>query len=465
VSAATILCLCAATMWQTAAYQRANSFSVAFRGEILQEGWATTIATALLILTIPFLVLAAQCSRLGAPARDRRIAAVRLAGATPRQAVTIAVAETGIAALLGSATGLAIYLIGRVVLDNPDEHGIRSLPTNILPPWSTIVAISVGLPLLGAVLAALLLRRVRRSPFAVARQASPSRARPWPIIVALAGVAIFGLPGYGRYVVDLLDISKINNLWEDLEVRIELERFCLYVGMAVASVGIVLSAGWISVVTGRLTRRYTRSAAGLIAASRLTADPWLFSRTLGVLLVAATLGGATASSYSFEMAQYRLSALSGGTMMPGSEQGFERHVFEALTAALGVTMVVAGFALTVVLVEMIVSRRRVYAALVASGVPRSILARASIRQTMTAAAPTVVLATIAGYLAFSLVSAPSGSDRIFVSADQSVEVHIPIAWPQIALVICVALAAVFVTACVGLLFLKPSTSVEELRAG
>ncbi|WP_235944547.1 hypothetical protein [Verrucosispora sioxanthis] len=40
-------------------------------------------AFALVLLTIPVLALAGQSARLGAPARDRRLAALRLAGATP----------------------------------------------------------------------------------------------------------------------------------------------------------------------------------------------------------------------------------------------------------------------------------------------------------------------------------------------------------------------------------------------
>ena len=61
---------------------------------------------ALLLLALPVLALAGQCIRLGAPARDRRLAAIRLAGATPRQAVLIAVAETVAAGLLGSVRRL-----------------------------------------------------------------------------------------------------------------------------------------------------------------------------------------------------------------------------------------------------------------------------------------------------------------------------------------------------------------------
>lgn len=55
-----------------------------YTNNLLREpGLRGGTAFAMLLLTIPVLALAGQCARLGAPARDRRLAAFRLAGATP----------------------------------------------------------------------------------------------------------------------------------------------------------------------------------------------------------------------------------------------------------------------------------------------------------------------------------------------------------------------------------------------
>lgn len=61
-----------------------NRWSEQYANQLLVEpGLRGGTAFALLLLTVPVLALAGQCARLGAPARDRRLAALRLAGATP----------------------------------------------------------------------------------------------------------------------------------------------------------------------------------------------------------------------------------------------------------------------------------------------------------------------------------------------------------------------------------------------
>ncbi|NED54053.1 ABC transporter permease, partial [Micromonospora aurantiaca] len=67
-----------------------------YTNALLREpGLRPGVALALLLLCVPVLGLAGQCARLGAPGRDRRLAALRLAGATPGQVTRVAVAETG----------------------------------------------------------------------------------------------------------------------------------------------------------------------------------------------------------------------------------------------------------------------------------------------------------------------------------------------------------------------------------
>src|SRR5690606_34331846 len=86
---------------------------------LVEPGLRPGVAFGLLLLCIPVLALAGQSARLGAPGRDRRLAQIRLAGATPRQAVAVAVAETGLAALAGTAAVTAADAAGPVRLLRP----------------------------------------------------------------------------------------------------------------------------------------------------------------------------------------------------------------------------------------------------------------------------------------------------------------------------------------------------------
>ena len=62
----------------------------------------------MVVLLVPSLVLVASASRLTAARRERRLAALRLAGATPAQVTKMVAAETGLAAVAGAVIGVAV---------------------------------------------------------------------------------------------------------------------------------------------------------------------------------------------------------------------------------------------------------------------------------------------------------------------------------------------------------------------
>ena len=66
---------------------------------------------ATLLLTVPVFALAVQALRVGSVARDRRMASLRLAGATPSDVRVIAAAEAGGAALAGGLLAGPAYLL------------------------------------------------------------------------------------------------------------------------------------------------------------------------------------------------------------------------------------------------------------------------------------------------------------------------------------------------------------------
>src|SRR5690606_19054374 len=214
------------------------------------------------LLCIPVLALAGQSARLGAPGRDRRLAQIRLAGATPRQAVAVAVAETGLAALAGTVLGMAAYAVGRVLLHRPDESGRLPLPTDTAPPLWALLAIGIGLPLLAALSAALLLRRVAFTPFGVARRHRTRPPRPWPGVLIVLGVATFAAaPAVARAYARS---GHAMPTW--------VLPALLGGGGLLATIGVILGTAWISHATGRVLHRLARGPAALLAGRRLMAD-------------------------------------------------------------------------------------------------------------------------------------------------------------------------------------------------
>jgi hypothetical protein len=68
------------------------------------------------LLLVPVVVFIVMATRVAAAHRERRLAAIRLVGATRLQAGVVAAVEAGLAALAGSALGWAGYEVGRRVL-------------------------------------------------------------------------------------------------------------------------------------------------------------------------------------------------------------------------------------------------------------------------------------------------------------------------------------------------------------
>ncbi|WP_328849223.1 FtsX-like permease family protein [Micromonospora zamorensis] len=448
-----------------------------YRNALLREpGLRGGTAFALLMLMIPVLALAGQCARLGAPARDRRLAAIRLAGATPGQVTRLAVLETGMAALLGTLVGLGAYLVGREVLHRPDAQGRLALPTDVLPSPAAVAAVVLGLPVVAALATALMLRTVTMSPLGVSRKAARERGPgPWAGLLIGLGLASFLAVRPAAYQLRGRD-----------ELLGWLVPLLFAVGALAAMIGVVIGTGWISYHCGRLLRRHARRPAALLAAGRLMADPWAGSRTFAALLAALIFGGGAAAQRAYFATEDQLDREQ--NRLVGVDAGadpFYLSTMDLVDAAVAVAVLIATGGLIVALVEGIVARRRAYAALVATGVPRATLSRSVAWQALAPAVPAILLALTVGTLLsrglFGEVSTGVSSTEIcdataalcddpatreqYTRIVYTPEIQRAVAVPleHLAWLGAGALAAVLVTVGVGLLFLRASTALDELR--
>ncbi|MFG3639255.1 FtsX-like permease family protein [Micromonospora sp. NPDC047762] len=447
-----------------------------YHNALLREpGLRGGTAFALLMLMVPVLALAGQCARLGAPARDRRLAALRLAGATPGQVTRLVVLETGVAALLGTLVGLGVYLVGRDLLHSPDAQGRLALPTDVLPSTGGLVGVVLGLPVVAALATALMLRTVTTSPLGVSRKAARERGPgPW------AGLLI----GFG--VVSFALIRPVVYRVADGQAAGRLVPLLFAVGALAAMIGVVIGTGWLSYHCGRLLRRHARRPAALLAAGRLMADPWAGSRTFAALLAALIFGGGAAAQRAYfatkDQIEREQSRLAGAD---GAANPFYLSTMDLVDGAIAVAILIATGGLIVALVEGIVARRRAYAALVATGVPRATLGRSVAWQALLPAVPAILLALTVGTLLgrglVADVSEGGGSTLICeapaalcedpATRDQysrivyypAVQRAVPVPLEHLAWLGAGALAAVLVTVAVGLLFLRASTALDELR--
>ena len=128
----------------------------------------------------------------------------------------------------------------------------------------------------------------------------------------------------------------------------------------------------------------------------------------------------------------------------------------------------------VAFVERVLSRRRTYAALVATGVPRSVLVRASLWHAAAPAVPAIALSTVAGVVismimkgldvtasavAFCETRAADGTCPGAPLFTRAVEVP----WVHLGALGGGAVLVVLAMAALSLTFLRASTDIAELR--
>lgn len=456
---------------------------------LVEPGLRTGVVIALLLLTIPVLALTAQTGRLGAPARDRRLAAIRLAGGTPGQAVAVAASETGVASAVGSLVALITYLAARLVIngqtavDGVFEAGSLLLPTDVLPPVWALVAVSLGVPLLGTGLAIVLLRRVTMSPYGVVRRTrdgSP-RAIIGLLLVASVGVIAVVQPLY-RWAAD-----------HDRTISDWVFPTVLVLSALLACFGVVAGTGWISHTTGRILLRVGKGPASVLAARRLLADPWSGSRAFSVLIVCVLFGAGASGVRSWFATDFAVQddqtrwqnehGLSYGL----ADYSFYFDAFDLVNGAVWVAIALTCAAMLVSIAEDLVSQRRTYASLTAVGTPRRVLAKAILIQRITPIVPAVLIALAMGvYLPRFIRSevTEKGQDQGIpcdmiegsINCDANnpyvVALHIPaftrkipIPFDDLAALGLGAVLAVLVVTAIGLLFLRAATDLEEIRVG
>ena len=440
---------------------------------LVEPGLRPGVMTALVLVSLPVLALTGQCIRIGAPARDRRLAAIRLAGATPREAVLIATAETAVAGAVGAVLGIGAYLLLRVVLPGAGPDRRLPLPTDVLPPMPLIVAPALIVPVLAALIGAVLMRRVIVTPLGVTRRIRQGGPRPWPGLLLGLGVFCFWVPAG---IADRIRMSQ------------DVIAALLAGGLVMTVLGVVLGVGWLSYISGRLLRRFGPGPATLLAGQRLITDPWNGSRTLAAMLAAIVVGSLAlgiGAQIDTEFRAYdRLAELNSAAIGLGltGDREFYSGAIRLVVLAVLVSAFMAAAAVLVALSESIVARRRAYAALTATGVPRRTLAAALLWQMLTPLVPALLLALGTGATLIRMtgvdvaVGGVTYTECVDPAADPAgcatrtvslplVEMQVAVPFDQLALLGGGALLAVLLAAGAAVLVLRSSTDLEELRVG
>jgi hypothetical protein len=359
--------------------------------------WGTALATAMLVL--PLLLLLNQVVRLGTATRERRLAALRLAGATPAQVRRLGALEVSFPVTVGALAGPLVFVLLRTLFGgkrvNPEEGmhvvdltvtppsdvvatyslsdaGLSLIPTSVTPAWWQTVAVVALVAAAGVVAGSLASGHLIASPLGVSRLVGRHAPRPWGLLLVAAGlgaVAVSGVFGGGQAVA--------------------------MAGILLFVLGVVVLAPWVAFRSGQRAARRTSDPATLIAAGHLVSDPGTAGRAAGAV---GAIGIVSGVASVMEMGVFFHSNLI---------DPFFVISFALVGAALILVLLVTASTLAVHAAESLVDRRRVLATLVAAGTPVSVLRDALRREAMLTAMPLSVGGVLTGTVVAAVVGVVS----------------------------------------------------------
>ncbi|MFG1623834.1 FtsX-like permease family protein [Kribbella sp. NPDC049227] len=237
--------------------------SATYSSYLTEDGLRSGVVTAAVLLAAAACALAFQSLRLGTAARDRRLAALRLGGATPGQVRLIGATEAGLSGLLGGVLAGPVYLALAAVLQSLPQVG-RVLPAPALGDLVAWPVLAVVLALVAAGAGGLLRRQLSTEP-----KSEPDRAA-WQ----------------GRYVT----IGAVGTVLVVLSLM-PISRMLIFVQAA----GVLLAAsGFAPVAAAAYGRRLERSGdpVRMLAGGRLLHTARAVGRMLALLVVCGGVGGA-----------------------------------------------------------------------------------------------------------------------------------------------------------------------------
>ncbi|WP_406477690.1 FtsX-like permease family protein [Streptomyces sp. NBC_01615] len=344
-------------------------------GLLDQPGERSGVILTLLLLLVPVLGFLGQCARIGAVHRDRRLAGLRLAGASPAQVRRIAALEAGLACLLGSTVATVFSVLFLLAQ--------WQRPSAVV--WVGFAVIALVVPLLGALVSTLALRRVVASPLGWVRRVRPSGGRG-PGLAFLSAALVILLTGL------LMAPAHFGGFGT--------APLLVFTLVILTGLGAVWLTGATARFTGRSLAARTGNPATLIAAERLRDDPWAAARTHAAVLLVTVVGTGFMGIQQVLLDELR----SRGRDQLAASMSFYTTGVDLTGAAVLVALAITLSALAVGTAESLATRRRGLAAQAAAGVPQTVLGRALLLETALPLAPAVALAG-AGGMAISVLYA------------------------------------------------------------
>ena len=236
----------------------------------------------------PVAVFVASATRLAAARREQRLAALRLAGATPGQVTRLAAVEALVATIPGALGGVLLFLLLRPAVAMVPLAQATWFEASIVPPLLPAVALLLLVQVVGVVAAVVALRRVQVTPLGVRRRERRRPLRKLRLLPLLLSLGVFGF-GVATFAANQQSAD------ESLLLILGVGFFGIIVSIAIAG-------PWITAVVGALLTRIARGPVPLLAGRRLNDEPRGAFGAIGGVVMAVFVGSAYLSIAAFATA-------------------------------------------------------------------------------------------------------------------------------------------------------------------
>ena len=232
----------------------------------------TVLSIGAIAVFFPVLLLISIVTGLGAAQRRERFATLRLIGASPQIISRIAAVETAVPSLIGAVLGVVLAMVLRPIAAQIPVNGTRMFAADLTTGWAAAAVVVAVVVAASTLVTAHRTARAGIGPLGVTKAVHEKTPTRWRIVPLMAGLAA---------MITAVLMTRV------LMVRVPwLESPLLVGGFMLILVGIVVIGPLLTRVVSRMGLRWARSAAAVIAASRIQKTPVATFRSVSGLVIA-----------------------------------------------------------------------------------------------------------------------------------------------------------------------------------
>lgn len=233
--------------------------------------YSQAVAVIAVLVTVPAVLLIGSAARLTAARRNQRLAALRLAGATPGGIVALTAVETALSAVLGAAAGVVVYLAALPLAAKFPLAGGAWRTGDLWLGFGPMALALVVVPAIAAASAVVALRQVTISPLGVAHRVSGRRPRA----IRFLAVAV-------SWVVLMVSATTARD-------GAGIAVLLLGIGAVIGSLALI--GPWIAWALGKVLAGLSRRPSTLLAGRRIIDDPKAAYRAVSGIVLAGFIAG------------------------------------------------------------------------------------------------------------------------------------------------------------------------------